>query len=130
MVPQMMQGSSEAQQLFDKYLVVGVAHAHTSAAGVTSFDTLSVKDRHGKSLSHLTGDELSPTFTGALAAMEAALSRTLGQLGHGIRWFVFDSGAVHSCGEGGMSIPVFGEVYPYKTPIAGCSHLTGPAEPL
>jgi hypothetical protein len=120
-VPRMMPGASEA---FDKYVVIAVVHAHMGSAGTMSFqkvDTLQARDDNEKELVSLTGDSVPPVLTGILARMGVFLRHALGAMGEGTQLFVFNGGAVHSCGKGGMSIPYAGEIYTYETPIPGCS---------
>lgn len=114
---------SAAADIFDRYVLIGVAHAHMSSLGLFSFDKidfLMVKDSEAKPLQLLTGDEIPPTIVGALSLMEASLSRSLGQFGKGIHWFVFTGGSTHACGSSGISIPFAGETYTYDTPMPGC----------
>jgi hypothetical protein len=65
-------------------------------------------------------NDIPPAITGLLAGLQAALNQSLGAMGQGIRWFVFEAGGVHACGPGGLSIPFEGETHSYETPIPGC----------
>jgi hypothetical protein len=119
----MVSDSPEAQQVLDKYVVVGVVHANAGVNGRVSFDpidTLQARDGNGSPLTLLIGDNVPPTVAGLLSGVEATVRQALGAMGQGMHWFVFDGGAVHSCVTGGLSIPVAGETYTYETPIPGC----------
>ncbi len=102
---------------------IGVVEARANPTGTLSFspiDTLNANDADGAPLKHMTPNEVPPTLTGLLAALQAGLAQSLGPMGQGIHWFVFDGGGVHSCGKGGFSVPFDGETYTYETPIPGC----------
>jgi hypothetical protein len=119
-----MLSGAKSQQVFDKYIVIGVARERLSIGSSPSFDeidTLEAKDNHGKPLQLLGKNDMPPAVIGALATMEAVLARSLGPMGKGTHWFVFDGGTVHACGKGGMSISFAGEIYTYETPVPGCS---------
>ena len=47
--------------------------------------------------------------------------QSLGAVGAGFRWFVFDGASVKSCTPGsGFSVQLANETYTYDTPIPGC----------
>jgi len=52
--------------------------------------------------------------------VQAILQKSIGPMGQGFRWFVFEGGAVHACETGGLSVAYDGETYTYETPIPGC----------
>ena|ERR1039458_3910297 len=113
-----------ARELLDKYIVIGVAHAHASKEGTFTFDrtaTLEANDGSGQPLKSLNADTMPPSVVGTLAAMQSAFGRSLGAFGQGIQWFAFDSGTTHACTKGGLSVIFAGETYTYDTPIPGCS---------
>jgi hypothetical protein len=123
-VPGMAALPPQAKELLDKFVILGIVHMKVSTDGTASFstiDTLKAADENGKQLILLQGDKVPPTVVGLLGALEAALGRALGQMGQGIHWFVFDAGDVHSCANGGLSVPFAGETYTFKTPIPGCA---------
>ena len=124
LVPPMMERASvEAQELLDKYVVLGIVHAHMLVGGIMSFDpveAIEASDSAGTPLPRLTGDEIPPLAQGTLATLQAILQKAIGPMGQGFRWFVFEGGAVHACETGGLALAYDGETYTYETPIPGC----------
>jgi hypothetical protein len=121
-VPQTMLAPS-ATQVLDQYVIIGMVDARITPTGQMTFanlSTLDANDAKGKPLKLLGSSEIPPTITGFLAAMQQALAQSLGAMGQGIHWFVFDGAGVHACGAGGLAIPFGGETYTYDTPIPGC----------
>lgn len=119
----LMLPEGHARELFDHYVIVGVTRAHISPVGTMSFDivdTLQASDGGGAPLRLLSGDNIPPLVNGMVSAMTSMLGQSLGPLGKGIHWFVFEAGSVHACVDGGLSIPFADEVYTYQTPIPGC----------
>jgi hypothetical protein len=119
----MLAGYPDAQAALDKYVIIGVIHAHVATGGTMVFDpdnTVAARDGNGKALTLLTGSAIPPTVGGMLTSLEGMMSQALGQMGQGIRWDVFDAGAVHACGKGGLSVDYAGTTYTYDTPIPGC----------
>jgi hypothetical protein len=124
LTPEVMKDTPAVQNMLEKYVVIGVVHAHIGAGGTFTFDkvdALQAMDGNGTALTPLTGDNIPPAVTGALAALEGMLRQALGATGQGMAWFVFDAGSVRSCEKGGLSVPFAGETYTYQTPIPGCS---------
>jgi len=112
------------RQIFDTYVIVGVVRARIAPAGTMSFDppdTLQASGEASQPLRLLSGDDIPPTVAGMVATMTSMFSQSLGPLGKGIHWFVFDGAAVHACAAGILSIPFANEVYTYQTPIPGCA---------
>jgi hypothetical protein len=116
--------SQAARDLLDKYVMIGVTHAHTQPDGSMSFDAvheLDAKGADGKALVALDTHTLPPAMVGAMSAMQTAFARSLGALGQGTHWFAFEAGSVHACGKGGLTVPFAGENYTYTTPMPNCS---------
>jgi hypothetical protein len=112
-----------ARDLLDSYVVVGVVRAHMLPGGTMSFDpitTLQALDGNGVALHLLKDDQMPPVLNGTIATLAAVFSRSFGAFGQGFHWFVFDTGGVGACKQGGLAIPFAGEVYTYRTPIPGC----------
>ena len=112
-----------AQDMLDKYIVIGVAHAHIASDATMTFDqvaTLDVVDGSDKPLNALNVSTMPPTVVGALAALQSAFGRSIGALGQGVHWFAFDSGSVHACAKGGLAVSFASVKYTYGTPIPGC----------
>jgi hypothetical protein len=125
LVPPMLGvASEEARELLDKYALIGVVHQHMHIGATPSYDPISqlqATDERGSALVLLTGDKIPPEAQGVLVILQGVLKKTIGPMGEGIQWFVFDPGAVRACGEGGLSISYDGETYTYETPVPGCS---------
>ena len=123
MVPQIVGEVPAAHAILEKYVVIGVVHSRLGPAGSMLFDAidpLQVKDTGGKPLTLLEGDKLPADVSAFVTAMGGTMKQALGAMGQGMHIFVYDSGGVHACTKGGLSIPYAGEVYTYSTPIPGC----------
>jgi hypothetical protein len=106
----------------DKYVIIGVVDAHYDDLGNITFapaDTLQASV-NGRPLSLLTPATMPPAVSGILTVMQNMLGKSLGPMGQGIRWFVFDGGSFHSCGSGQLSVPYANETYTFDAPIPGC----------
>lgn len=114
--------SPEAQALLDKYVLLGVADAHITAAGITfdPIDTPQPLDTNGKPLSALQSDKIPPDLGAVLAKSGDMLSKSMGQFGAGVHLFAYEDADVHSCEKGRLSVPYGGEVYTFDTPFPGC----------
>jgi hypothetical protein len=116
-------GQQAARDLLDKYVVVGVVHAHTNKDATFTFDravTPEVTGARNEPLPLLDMDTMSPAIVGTLATIKAAFGRSLGEFGKGIQWFVFANGSVNPCVKGGMAVRFENENYTYVTPVPGC----------
>lgn len=113
--------------ILEKYVLISVIHSHQNfnqpAAGIQFDDikTLEARDESGKALTPVPRDALPPASIGLLATFEAGYRQGLGPRGNGIRFFVFDAGAVRACERGGISVPFDDETYTWETPFPGCS---------
>lgn len=113
----------EAQSALDKYILIGIAHAHLAVGGSLTFDKvdgLQANGGDGKPLTLLGANEMPPTIARMTDGATALIGQSLGAFGHGVQWFVFDGGSVRACGKGRLSVPFAGETYTYDTPIPGC----------
>jgi hypothetical protein len=111
------------QDMLNKYVVIGVAHARTAKDGTMSFDrttTLDAANAEGNKLTLLDATTMPPTVVGAMATMQSVFNRALGQFGQGVQWFAFDGSAMQACTKGRLSIPFAGEKYTFDTPVPGC----------
>jgi hypothetical protein len=118
--------------LLEKYVVISVVHFHISQTATFSFDdvgALEARDSSGKPLTLVPRNELPPMFIGFLSTLEAGFRQSLGRLGDGTKFFVFDAGTVRACEKGGVSVPLSGETYTWETPFPGCSMPESPTEP-
>jgi hypothetical protein len=122
-VPNMIDDKA-LQAVLDKYVVIGIVQSHTdSTTGASTYDsvdTLQPIDGAGKPLKLLAGDNLPPAVAGAIADVQSAFRQSLGAVGQGFHWFVFEGDSVHACGKGSLSVPFGGETYTYDTPVPGC----------
>lgn len=112
-----------ARELLDKYIVIGVVHAHGTKEGTFTFDrpaALEASGAHDEPLQSLDMDTMPPAVVGTLAVLKSTLSRSLGAFGQGMQWFVFAGGSVHACAKGGMAVLFANEKYTYDTPVPGC----------
>jgi hypothetical protein len=123
-VPQMMgQEYPAARDLLDQYILIGVVHGHGTAGGTVNFDeaaTLDVKNANGKSLTLLEGDRVPPAVAGMVTAMSGVMRQSIGAMGQGMHFLVYDNGGTHACQKGQLSVAYQGETYTYNTPIPGC----------
>jgi hypothetical protein len=123
LVPPIIENYPDGRALVDKYVLVGLIHAHAKADSTFDFDSvdhLVAADADGKPLKLLNEDEMPPTVAGALSALKSVFVHALGPMGKGTHWFAFEGGKVHACGKGRLTIPFAGETYFYDTPIPGC----------
>jgi hypothetical protein len=112
--------------ILEKYVLISVGHARRNlnqpASGI-SFDdikTLEVLDESGRALTPVPRDALPPATIGLLTNFEAGYRQGLGPRGNGMRFFLFDAGAVRACEKGGISVLFDGETYTWETPFPGC----------
>ncbi len=126
-VPETFQNDPNSQVIRDvlqRYVMVGIAHGHAGAGGSMSFDTIAdlrVTDATGRSLSPLPANATPAEVAQATSTLQMLARQSLGPLGQGVRWFVFDGSTIHDCAPGKMSVPFAGETYTYDTPIPGCA---------
>jgi hypothetical protein len=126
LLPPETPNAATVKALLDKYVIMMAVHAKLDkVAGKFSFEdvnTLQAKDRSGKPLTLITGDEIPPTARGAVTIMEAMFRQSLGAFGQGTKVFVFDAAGVTSCKpDGGLTVLFAGETYTWQTPIPGCA---------
>jgi len=127
-VPQMAapgsNGAGIVSAMLDKYVVITVVHGRlVPATGGMSFDdiaTLAANDQDDNPLTLVPKDSLPPVNIAMLASLEALFRQSLGPMGSGMKTFIFDTGALHSCKKGRLSVPFAGETYTWDTPIPGC----------
>src|SRR5262249_12551968 len=127
-VPQMVQPEAKSPPLtamLEKYVVILIIHGHFNPnTGAMSFDEinhLEARDGSEKLLRPVDRSTLPPISTGMLAAMETLFRQSFGAMGNGMRTFLFDTGTVHSCNQGRLSVLYAGETYTWETPIPSCT---------
>jgi hypothetical protein len=109
--------------MLEKYIVISVVNFHTGEGGaisVDNIDTLEVRDDDGKPLTLVSRTELLPTEVGVISVIEATFRQSIGRIGDGTRFFIFDAGMVRACEKGRISVPFAGETYTWETPFPGC----------
>lgn len=127
MVQPQMSGADTLRAVLEKYVLIMAVHGNLDkASGTLSFeniDSLQANDQNGKPLNALPRDNLPPTAAGMVAVMEGMMRQSLGSMGKGMKMFIFDAGSLGACKAGGMSIPLAGETYTWKTPVPGCPQI-------
>jgi hypothetical protein len=121
--PPMVAAQPEAAELLDKYVLIAVVHARLGPGGTMLFDDippLKATDGDGTPLKLLTGGDIPKNVAQGVQALNGMLKQSIGAMGQGMKFFVFEPGAVKACGKGKLSIPYAGETYTYDTPIPGC----------
>lgn len=111
------------KELLDRYVVLGVVHAHFAKDGAATFDkvdTLEARSGDGHPLKALGTDTIPAAVAGKLAILESDFGRSAGPIGQDTKWFVFNSGDLRACGHGRLSVAFANEIYTYDTPIPGC----------
>jgi hypothetical protein len=127
-VPRMVQpnspGATAAVAMVQKYVLVVAVHGHLDkTTGIMTFediDNLDVRDQGGKALTPVARNDLPPTNTAMLAALEAMFRQSIGAMGKGMKMFVFEGGNIDSCKKGQLSVPLASETYTWDTPFPGC----------
>jgi hypothetical protein len=125
-VPETFPGDANTKVLKDvlaRYVIIGVAHGHNGAGGVSldPVGDLKITDQSSRELSPFAANVTPAEVTQALTTLQALGRQSLGPLGPGMRWFAFESSMIHSCTAGKISVPFGGEIYTYDTPIPGCA---------
>ena len=111
------------QDVLSRYIVLGIAHGRTSTAGQMSFDPigdLRITDATARTLPPLPANAMPSELAQTIASLQMLARQSLGPMGQGIRFFVFDGSTIHACAPGKMSVPFDAETYTYDTPIPGC----------
>lgn len=109
--------------ILDNYIILGVARIRISPLGAITFDPIdTITPTYGDSrpLRVLPLEELPPVPKGVITIMTETMRQTLGPMGKGIHWFIFEAGSVRACGTGILTIPFADETYTYETPFPGC----------
>ena len=112
-----------AREILGKYMLLGIVHADIGADGSPSFrkiQPISIEPNKGTLRDSIDESVLPAGIAGGLKSIQVFFQQTLGPLGRGMHWFVFDSTDLPSCGEGGFIVPYDGVRYSYETPLPGC----------
>ena len=109
--------------MLDKYVIIGAVHGHVGTGGAMTFDpidTLQAQDADKNPLALLEGDKIPPDVASSISFLGAMMRQSIGAMGQGMHFFVFNSGDVRACTKGQLAIPFAGETYTYDTPFPGC----------
>lgn len=115
--------SPTMRQLLDKYIILGVAHGQLDPGGKMVFSQEEGVQATGVSdapLKLLEEANYPPMVAGAVATLGGFMRQSLGAMGQGIKFYVYDSGSLRACEKGKLSVLYAGETYTYDTPIPGC----------
>jgi hypothetical protein len=107
-----------------QHMLVGIAHGSAVQAGRWDFrvpENPLLEDGEGKQRQPIAKENWPPMIAAYSAFMQKFLSQSLGPLGGGFHWFVFEGKGIDSCGKGSFWIQYAGERYSYFTPIPGCA---------
>ncbi|SRR5581483_1291063 len=107
-----------------EHLIIGVAHGTPSNSGHLAFrvpEGVAVLTGDGKARQPLAKESWPPMVNAFSAMIQNFMTQSLGQLGEGFHWFVFEGKGIESCGKGRFWVSYAGEKYNYDTPIPGCS---------
>lgn len=118
-----MLGSSQgSNSILDKYVVLALVDAKINSTGTPIFSAgePQLQDATGKALSLVAGADVPSDLVGTIATLRSVMVQTLGPFGKGMQLFTYDTGSVHACSEGRLSVIYGGETYTYDTPIPGC----------
>ena len=122
--PPLAPSSPTAQAVLDRYIIIGASHVKQDTVSgqmeSTPLDTIQVSDSDEKPLTLLEGDKIPPTVSGVISGMGGVMRQSMGVVGTGMRFFAYESGSVHACSKGRLSISYVGETYTYDTPMPGC----------
>jgi hypothetical protein len=111
------------QQLLDKYVILGVAHGQLDPGGKMIFsldESVQAIGLSGTQLKALDETGYPPMVAGMVATLGGFVRQSLGAMGQGTKFYVFDSAGVRACEKGQLSVVYAGETYTYETPIPGC----------
>lgn len=115
--------SPTIQQLLDKYIIVGVTHGQLDPGGKMIFnkeESVQAMDLAGTQLKALDENSYPPAVAGAVVTLAGFMRQSLGAMGEGMKFMVFEGASVRACEKGRLSVIFAGETYTYDTPIPGC----------
>jgi hypothetical protein len=115
--------SPMVQQLLDKYIILGVAHGQIDPGGKMIFDkeeSAQASGQDGAQFKVMDESNYPPAVAGAVVTMGGFMRQSLGAMGEGMKFLVFEGASVRACEKGQLSVRYAGETYTYDTPIPGC----------
>lgn len=119
-----MQNAEAIKAMLREHMIVAVAHGSASSSGSLSFrvpEGVALEDGEGKQREPIAKEAWPPMVSAFSAVLQGFLVQSMGQLGNGFHWYVFDGKGIDSCGKGRFWIRYAGERYNYDTPIPGCA---------
>jgi len=121
--PMTASASQVMQQLLDRYIILGVSHGMLDPGGKMVFsreESAQATSLDGTQLKLLDEASYPPAVAGAVVTLGGFMRQSLGAMGEGMKFLVFESGGVRACEKGRLSVAYAGETYTYDTPIPGC----------
>jgi hypothetical protein len=118
-----MPNADALKAMLREHMIVGIAHGSAAQAGRIDFrapEAPVLEDSDRKQRQTVAKENWPPLVTAFSAVIQKLLTQSLGQLGEGFHWFVFEAKGIDSCGKGRFWIQYAGERYNYDTPIPGC----------
>jgi len=119
-----MQNVETYRSMLREHVIIGVAHGTASQGGRFNFrapEGLTLQTSDGQSRQPMAKESWPPMVSAFSAVIQNFMTQSLGQLGEGFHWFVFEGKGIESCGKGRFWVSYAGEKYNYDTPIPGCS---------
>jgi hypothetical protein len=121
--PMTASSSQTMRQLLDHYIILGLSHGQLDPGGKMIFEkteSAQATSLDGTALKSIAVDSYPPAVAGAVSAMGSFMRQSMGAMGEGMTFMVFESGNVRACEKGQLSVRYAGETYIYDTPIPGC----------
>lgn len=119
-----VQNNETLKAMLREQVIVGVAHGSTSQQGRLSFrvpEGVTLEDGEGKQREPIAKEAWPPLVAAFSTMIQSFFVQSMGQMGSGFHWFVFDGKGIDSCGKGRFWIRYASERYNYDTPIPGCA---------
>ena len=121
--PMTATNSQTVRDLLDHYIIMGVSHGSLGPGGQMTFDKeegVEAVGLDGTPLKAVPEDRYPPAVNGTVTTMGAFMRQSMGAMGAGMKFLVFESNGVRACEKGRLSVKYAGETYTYDTPIPGC----------
>jgi len=123
-IPAENPGAPVMRDMLQRYVLILAVHSQfDKSSGVVSFkegEAVTVKDQSGKTLAPVARESLPPTNIAMITAMEAVFKQSLGQMGAGMKAYLFDSAGTDACKKGQLAAQFAGETYTWDLPFPGC----------
>jgi hypothetical protein len=123
-IPMQNPGAPVMRDMLQHYVLVLAVHSQfDKTTGAVSFkdgEEISLKDQAGKPLTPVARETLPPTNIAMITAMEAVFKQSLGQMGAGMKAYLFNAAGADACKKGQLAAQFAGETYTWDTPFPGC----------